>query len=54
MTTLIRGGTVIDADRSWRADVLCADPQQGGTILQVGPDLKRRRARRSLMRVASM
>ena len=40
MTILIRGGTVIDADRSWRADVLCADPQDGGTILQIGPDLE--------------
>jgi dihydropyrimidinase len=40
MTTLIRGGTVIDADRSWRADVLCADPQDGGTILQIGADLE--------------
>lgn len=35
MTTLIRGGTVIDADRTWRADVLCARPEDGGTILQV-------------------
>src|SRR5580704_6737916 len=39
MTILIRGGTVIDADRTYRADVLCADPQDGGTILQIGLDL---------------
>ncbi len=36
MTILIRGGTVIDADRTYRADVLCADPKDGGTILQIG------------------
>ena len=24
MTILIRGGTVVDADRTYRADVLCA------------------------------
>jgi len=35
MAILIRGGTVIDADRSYRADVLCAEPQDGGTILQI-------------------
>jgi dihydropyrimidinase len=35
MTTLIRGGTVIDSDRTYRADVLIADPQDGGTILQI-------------------
>src|SRR5476649_868976 len=39
MTILIRGGTVIDADRTYRADVLCADPKDGGTILQIGLDL---------------
>src|ERR1700694_3509228 len=39
MTILIRGGTVIDANRTYRADVLCADPQDGGTILQIGLDL---------------
>ena len=33
MTTLIRGGTIIDAENTYRADVLCADPQDGGTIL---------------------
>jgi dihydropyrimidinase len=26
---------VLDADRTWRADVLCADPRDGGTILQI-------------------
>ena len=35
MTTLIRGGMVIDSDRTHRADVLIADPQEGGTILQI-------------------
>ncbi|WP_296225057.1 dihydropyrimidinase [Ralstonia sp. UBA689] len=39
MTTLIRGGTVIDADRTWRADVLCASPEAGGTILQVAAQI---------------
>jgi dihydropyrimidinase len=39
MPTLIRGGTIIDADRTYRADVLCADPQAGGTILAIGTDL---------------
>ena len=39
MTTLIRGGTVIDADRTWRADVLCASPESGGTILQVAAQI---------------
>ena len=33
--TLIRGGTVVDAEHSYRADVLCAE----GTIQQIGPDL---------------
>ncbi|MBV9116796.1 MAG: dihydropyrimidinase [Acetobacteraceae bacterium] len=35
MTLLVRGGTVVTADRSVRADVLC----DGGTIAQVGPSL---------------
>ena len=39
MTTLIRGGTVSDADRTWRADVLCASPESGGTILQVAAQI---------------
>ena len=39
MTILIRGGTIIDAERTYRADVLCADPKEGGTILQIGLDL---------------
>ncbi len=34
-TTLIRGGTVVNADRAFRADVLCQD----GLIAAVGPDL---------------
>ncbi|HEX3639318.1 MAG TPA: amidohydrolase family protein, partial [Paraburkholderia sp.] len=40
MTTLIRGGTIIDAENTYRADILCADPQDGGTILQIGADLE--------------
>ncbi|KVE35468.1 dihydropyrimidinase [Burkholderia sp. TSV86] len=39
MTILIRGGTVVDADRSYRADVLCASAAEGGVIRQIGPDL---------------
>ncbi len=35
MSVLIRGGTVVNADQSIRADVLCAD----GKIVAVGPDL---------------
>ena len=36
MTTLIRGGTVVNADRAFRADVLCV----GGRIAAVGEDLE--------------
>ena len=36
MSVLIRGGTVVNADQSIRADVTCA----GGQILEVGPDLE--------------
>jgi hypothetical protein len=36
MTLLIRGGTVVTADDSVRADVLCRD----GLIVAVGPDLE--------------
>ena len=36
MTLLIRGGTVVNADISQRADVLC----EGGSIRAVGPDLQ--------------
>ena len=32
MAILIRGGTVVDADRSYRADVLCAAPEDGGDL----------------------
>lgn len=39
MTILIRGGTVVDANQSYRADVLCAARADGGTILAVGPGL---------------
>jgi dihydropyrimidinase len=39
MTILIRGGTVVDANHSYRADVLCAARADGGTILAVGPAL---------------
>ena len=35
MTTLIRGGTVVNADRAFRADVLC----EGDKIVAVGPNL---------------
>ncbi len=35
MTLLIRGGTVVDANRSYRADVLC----DGGTIIAIGDAL---------------
>ncbi|MDX1406451.1 MAG: amidohydrolase family protein, partial [Woeseiaceae bacterium] len=35
MTVLIKGGTVVTAERSWRADVLCAD----GKIKAVGSDI---------------
>ena len=34
-TVLIRGGTVVNADREFRADVLCVD----GLIAQVGAKL---------------
>ena len=36
MSVLIRGGTVVNADQSIRADVTCVD----GQILEVGPDLE--------------
>ena len=36
MTVLIRGGTVVNADRSFRADVLC----EGGLIIGVGEDIE--------------
>ncbi len=39
MTILIRGGTVVDANQSYRTDVLCAARADGGTILAVGPGL---------------
>jgi dihydropyrimidinase len=35
-TLLIRGGTVVNADRAFKADVLCQD----GRIVQVGPGLQ--------------
>jgi dihydropyrimidinase len=35
MSVLIKGGTLVTADRSWRADVLCAH----GQIVAVGEDL---------------
>jgi dihydropyrimidinase len=35
MTTIIRGGTVVNADRAFRADVLC----EGDKVVAVGPDL---------------
>lgn len=36
MATLIRGGTVVNADRAFRADVLC----EGDKIVAVGPNLQ--------------
>ncbi|MGO4468955.1 dihydropyrimidinase, partial [Pseudoduganella sp. RAF53_2] len=35
MATIIRGGTVVNADRAYRADVLC----EGDKIVAVGPNL---------------
>ena len=35
MTTIIRGGTVVNADRAFRADVLC----EGDKVVAVGPNL---------------
>ncbi len=41
MTILIRGGTVIDANDTYRADILCHDDDaSGGTIACIGPDLE--------------
>ena len=40
MAILIRGGTVIDANDTYRADVLCHDSADGGTIAQIGADLE--------------
>ena len=37
MTSLIRGGTVVDATHSYRADVLCVD----GEIAQISADSRR-------------
>ena len=36
MTTIIRGGTVVNADRAFRADVLC----DGGKVVAVGEGLE--------------
>ena len=36
MSTIIRGGTVVNADRAFKADVYCKD----GKIVAVGPDLE--------------
>ena len=36
MTTIIRGGTVVNADRAFRADVLC----YGDKIVAVGENLE--------------
>jgi dihydropyrimidinase len=36
MAVLIRGGTVVTAEQSWRADILCAD----GEIQEIGEDLE--------------
>ncbi len=53
MPALIRGGTIIDADRTYRADVLCADPQDGGTILAIGQDLEAPAGAQIVVRAAS-
>ncbi|CBW76679.1 Dihydropyrimidinase (EC 3.5.2.2) (plasmid) [Mycetohabitans rhizoxinica HKI 454] len=39
MAILIRGGTLIDANQAWRADVLCTGSNEGGTIVQIGAEL---------------
>ena len=36
MSLLIRGGTVVTAERTWRADVLCVD----GLVRAIGTDLE--------------
>lgn len=36
MTTVIKGGTVVTADLTYRADVKI----EGGRIIEIGPDLK--------------
>ena len=46
MTVLIKGGTVVTADQTFRADVLCAD----GKIVAIGENLRRAGARRSRRR----
>src|SRR5262245_4680994 len=35
MSVLIKGGTVVTADRSWRADVLCTD----GKIVEIAENI---------------
>ena len=49
MATLIRGGTVVTADQSYRADVLCDD----GVIKAMRPASTRRPAPRSSTPAAS-
>ncbi|WP_118181121.1 dihydropyrimidinase [Paraburkholderia phosphatilytica] len=39
MAILIRGGTVVDANRTYRADVLCHGNDAGGTIAAIGEAL---------------
>ena len=36
MTKVIKGGTVVTADRTWKADILI----EGETISRIGEDLK--------------
>ena len=36
MTTVIKNGTIVTADLTYKADVLI----EGGVIAQIGPDLK--------------
>ena len=49
MSVLIKGGTIVTADQTYRADVLCAD----GKIVEIAQVLRRPRAARSSMPAAS-
>jgi dihydropyrimidinase len=50
MSILIRGGTVVNADREFQADVLCDD----GKILAVGEQLDAPSVLKSLMPLVCM
>jgi dihydropyrimidinase len=49
MTVLIKGGTLVTADQTYRGDVLCAD----GKIVEIGANIATPRAARSSMPVDS-